>query len=507
MRKPRAWERIASSDNGILILFGLGVVLLHCAVNGRYGFHRDELLTFDNARDLAWGYVVYPPVTAFLARVELELFGASLIGFRFFAALSQGIVLVFTGLIARELGGKREAQILAASAVAISGHSLFSGGFFSYTTLDYAWWTVAGFFVARFLRTGDGRWRIAIGAALGLGMMTKYTSVFLVLGVLGGTLLTPARRSFANLWFWLGVATATLIVLPNLLWQMQNDFVSLAFVQSIHARDIGRGWTDNFLLNQLWKCANPVTVPLWGAGLWFLLATPAGRRFRLLGWMYVLPLVALFAARGRDYYLASAYPMLLAAGSVWGERWVGRLSPSAARGARRTVWQTLATAGLITAALTLPIAPIGTTWWRIADTTNGNFNMEVGWPELATTVAQIRTSLPAADQAKLGILAGDEGEAGAINLYGPALGLPRAISGMNSNWMRGYGDPPPETLITLGLKRDVLDGIFASCELAGRAEIPFGIENTAIKGFEDVFVCRRVRLPWPEFWRRFRYYG
>jgi hypothetical protein len=163
--------------------------------------------------------------------------------------------------------------------------------------------------------------------------------------------------------------------------------------------------------------------------------------------------------------------------------------------------------GLICAALVLPIAPIGTAWWHIADDVNGNFNMEVGWPELAATVAGIRAGLPTADQNQLGILAGDEGEMGAIDLYGPALGLPPAISGMNSNWMRGYPSPPPSTLITLGLTHDVLDPIFASCELAGHVVIPYDIENIAVKGHSEIFVCRHMRTPWPEFWKHFRYYG
>ena len=167
----------------------------------------------------------------------------------------------------------------------------------------------------------------------------------------------------------------------------------------------------------------------------------------------------------------------------------------------------MAVAGLITAALTLPIAPLGTAWWRMADAATGNFNMEIGWPEMAASVARIRSTLPANDQARLGILAGDEGEAGAINLYGPAYGLPTAISGMNSNWMRGYGDPPSETVVTLGLRRDFLERNFASCELAGRLTNPLGIENDATRGYEDIFVCRQLRQSWPEFWKQFRYYG
>jgi 4-amino-4-deoxy-L-arabinose transferase-like glycosyltransferase len=204
MRKPVIWRSVSLSDNGALLLFGACVVLVHILVNWQYGFHRDELLTLNNARYLDWGYVVYPPMTAFLGRVELALFGNSLIGFRFFPALSQGAVLVLAGLIARDLGGKREAQLVAATAVTIGGAAIFAGHSLSYTTFDFFWWVVVAYFVARLLRSEHTRWWLAIGAGIGLGMMTKYTMGFLVLGILGGMALTPARRYFRCTYFWCG---------------------------------------------------------------------------------------------------------------------------------------------------------------------------------------------------------------------------------------------------------------------------------------------------------------
>ncbi len=507
MRKAVYWREAVTSDTGVLVLLGLGVVLLHVLVNGRYGFHRDELLTFDNAQHLAWGYVVYGPVTAVLGRVELELFGTSLRGFRFFPALTQGVVIVLTGLIARALGGRREAQLVASVAVAIGGASLFSGSSLSYTTFDYLWWEVVALFVACLLRSDEPRWWVAIGGAVGLGMLTKYTMAFLVIGIVGGMLLTRARQYLRSGWFWCGVSLALLMMLPNMIWQFQHDFATFAYLKSIHTRDIGWGWTNNFLLNQLWMSTNVVTMPLWCAGLWYLFATREGERQRMLGWMYVIPLAALYVARGRDYYLAPAYPMLLAAGAVGGEEWASTLSTRAARIVRRVTWRSYAVGGLITAALTMPVAPLGSAWWHVADGANGNFNMEIGWPELAATVAKVRAALPAQDQKAVGILAGDEGETGAINLYGPAYGLPAAISGMNSNWMRGYGTPPPQTVIALGLKRDFLDRNFTTCEMAGRVTNRWGIENMTIKGYEEIYVCRQLRGTWPEFWKHFRYYG
>ena len=507
-RQGRIWRDVSASGFGILGLLAIAVVLLHTVTNGQYGFHRDELLTLNNARHLDWGYVLYPPMTPFLGRVELELFGTSLRGFRFFAAVSQGLVLLLAGLAARELGGKREAQLVAALAVGIAGPSLVAGWFFGYTTFDYLWWVVVAYFVIRLLKSDDPRWWVAIGAAIGLGMMCKYAIAFLVMGVVGGVLLTPTRRYLKSPWMWCGAAVALLLMLPNMIWQIQHHFVSLEWLKSVHARDISWGWTDYFLPNQLWKCTNPATLPLWFAGLWYLFVVPGGKRFRMLGWMYIIPLLAFLAARGRDYYLAPAYPMLLAAGAVWGEQWVSSLIPRSALTVRRITWRTLFVSGLAAAAVTLPVAPLNSAWWHVADHMNGgNFNMQIGWPDLVETVAKIRDSLPSQDRARLGILAGDEGETGAVNLYGPAYGLPRAISGMNSNWLRGYGDPPPQTVIVVGLHRDTVERNFESCELAGRLTNRYGIVNATIDGYADVFVCRNLRQPWPEFWAHFRYYG
>ena len=145
-------------------------------------------------------------------------------------------------------------------------------------------------------------------------------------------------------------------------------------------------------------------------------------------------------------------PPLLAAGAAWAETWLRSLPAQRQTRLLRTAWITLGISGLVLASLMLPFVPVNSAWWRVQDATAHQFNMEIGWPELAATVAHVRDSIPASDRAALGVMAADEGEAGAVNLYGRAYGLPRAISGMNSNWLRGYGDPPPQTVIAVGFK-------------------------------------------------------
>ncbi|HVT95880.1 MAG TPA: glycosyltransferase family 39 protein [Acidobacteriaceae bacterium] len=499
--------RTRLSDTTLLLFSGLSIALLHIAVNGRYGFHRDELLTYSNARHLAWGYVVYPPLTPFLGRLELLLFGSSLRGFRFLPAVAQGLAMILTGLSARAMGGLRWAQLVAAAAVAISGFSLFNGGFLSYSTFDYLWWVLAGYCITRLLASDDPRWFLAVGAAIGLGLMTRYTIGVLIVGILVGLLLTPYRRCYKSLWFWAGAAVAVFVCLPNFLWQMHHHFIWLQWFRSIHARDIHQGSTDFFLLNQLWKTTNPVTVPFWLGGLWYVFRKPGGKRWRLLGWMYVIPALTLFVVHGRDYYLSPAYPMLFAAGAVQAEHWLATLSPGAAGWVRSTTWQSFVISGLSITALAVPVAPVGTAWWHFADAcTGGNFNSQIGWPEMVAQVAHIRDGLPAEDQSRLAIATGDDGETGAIDLYGPAYHLPPAISGMNSSWARGYGDPPPQTLIVIDGDPDFLRQHFESCFVAGRVTNSVGIRTSSI-GKPDLYVCRGLREPWQEFWAHLQYYG
>ncbi len=207
----RTWKETLFTDTAILIWMAVASVILHCLINNQYGFHRDELNFIEDGRHLAWGYVDCPPFTPFVARIAEMLFGTSLVGIRFFPAVSQGLVLVLTGLMVQRMGGGRWAQIIAAAGAAISGVSLSQGSIFMYVSFDFLWWVAAAYGVISLLKTGNARWWLAIGAAIGLGMMTKLTMGFLAAGVAAGVLFTPARRYLKSPWLWAGAALALLI--------------------------------------------------------------------------------------------------------------------------------------------------------------------------------------------------------------------------------------------------------------------------------------------------------
>jgi len=493
------------TDTNILLSLGLALFLLHMFTNHQYGFHQDELVVLDNANNLDWGFIEYPPLTPFLARIELAFFGLSLVSARTFAALAHSIVLILTGLMARELGGRRITQIMAALAAAIAPIALIQGSLIQYVTFDFLWSVLIAYLVIRLLKSEDPRWWIPVGAAIGLGMMTKYTMVMFVAGLVGGVLLTGARRYLQSPWLWGGVALSLLIFLPNLIWQIQHDFISLEFLSSIHERDVEIGRAEGYLIEQFLFCSNPFAIPLWVAGLIFCFRGEAGKRYRMMGWMYIIPFLIYLVTQGRSYYLAPAYPMLIAAGAVVWQGRIDRLPAQRARAAIRETWAGIVIGAVISGALALPIAPINSPLWAITSEVHDTFTEQIGWHEMIETVAGIYAGLPEHEKARAGILAGENDEAAALNLYGGEYGLPKAISGSDTFWLRGYGDPPPETLIVVGFSQEVYS-MFEECGVAGRITNSYDVEND-LRNPPNIFVCRGPRLPWPELWNSVKRYS
>ena len=463
MRAPIVQPAVDRQQSNTLILFGIAaaVALLHILTNNRYGFHRDELQFLSDARHMDWGFVAYPPVTAFLEHIGLSLFGTSLAGLRIFSVVAQSIAIIMAGLMARELGGAKLAQVSTALMVSFSALPMFEGTEFQYSSFDYLWWVLIAYFVIRLLKNDDPRWWLAIGATIGVGLETKYTVCFFIAGLLGGFLLTSARRLLWNAWFPCAVGLALLIFLPNFLWQVRHDFISLHFLQSIHKRDVGEGRADGFLIDQFKICANLFAAPVCIFGL---VQFFRNRRYRALGWMYVVPFALFYFGKGRGYYAAAVYPMLMAMGAVASERWLATLSAVWQRVAKSVFFTGLFAYGLLICAILVPVTNSGPVK-AFALRNNGDLREEFGWTELVKTVAGIRDSLPDDQRANVGVLTGNYGEQGAIEILGAAYGLPAPIGMTNSAWLRSYPVTPPTTLIVVGFSKADAEEAFTGCQL------------------------------------------
>lgn len=490
------------SDLFILCLLAAAKFILHLLTNHNYGFHRDELATLHAARNLAWGFISYPPLTPFLGSIELKLFGATTVGFRVFSALSQAIVMVIAGLMAKEFGGSRRVQILAALGAGINVLSIIQGALFQYVAFDFLWVVLIAYFIIRLLNTDDTRWWLAIGAMIGLGMMTRYTMGVYVIALVLATLITSARKYLSSKWLWAGAVLALLIFLPNLIWQIQHDFISLDYQSAIHERDVSIGRADSYLPEQL-LMANPFMLPFWIAGLLFCFRES---KYRMIGFMYIFPVLTFLLLQGRGYYPAPTYVMLVAAGMFVFDRWLGTLKPKPALLYRALGWSALLLGFIFVAVLGLPIAPVNSAVWNINREVHDDFTEQIGWQDLTEQVAKVYNALPPEEKAHAGIMAGNYGEAGALDLYGAEYNLPKVISPVNSFWAQGAPSETIDVLVVVGYPDNSASSYFNSCKLAGTVSNSYGVVNEEVE-LSDIYLCKGLRKPWSEMWdgmRRFQ---
>jgi hypothetical protein len=198
--------------------------------------------------------------------------------------------------------------------------------------------------------------------------------------------------------------------------------------------------------------------------------------------------------------------MLFAMGAVVGERWLGSLKQGWSMAVEGAFFLGLGAWGAFVFALLVPLASSGPLR-EFALKNNGDLREEIGWDELVKNVAAIRDSLPQEQRASVGVLVGNYGEAGAVEILGPAYHLPAPISMTNSAWLRGYPVPPPTTLIVVGFSKEGAEATFTSCRWAGHNGNSEGVKNEESESHPDIFVCGPPKLPWPEFWSTHQRYG
>jgi 4-amino-4-deoxy-L-arabinose transferase-like glycosyltransferase len=499
-RDPPAWPVIAG--------LAAAKLALHLAVNATtpYGFHRDELLYLAMGRHLRLWRMDFPPAIALIAEAVRAVLGDSLFAIRLVPALAGTALLVLAALVARELGGGRRAQSLAALGVLASPLFLRSANLFQPVVLDQLAWTVALYALIRLCREERPRWWLVLGAALGAGLLTKFSAAFIGLALLLALLSTPRRAWLRGPWPWLAALLALAIGSPSLVGQVRLGIPVLGQMADLRQAQLERVTPLDFLTGQLlW---GPATL-LGLAGLAGLLADRRLRAFRVAGWACVWLFVILVALHGKSYYAGPVYPTLLGAGGVMLERIRGaRLGPAVR-------WGAAAVLVLVMAAL-LPIgvpvlqpaamaryahaigasAALRTNTGEMEQLPQDYADM-LGWEEQVRAVARVYRSLPPPDRARAVLVAGNYGEAGALDLFGPRYGLPAVVSPTGSFWFFGPGAKPGEVVVTIGAGREDLAPLFDSVAAAARVTSPWSV---AEERDLTVYVARGPHRTLQELW-------
>ncbi|MGC1105330.1 MAG: glycosyltransferase family 39 protein [Candidatus Acidiferrales bacterium] len=501
---------------GVLIALCAIKFLLHLFTSiHRYGYFRDELYLLDCARHLAWGYVDMAPLSAVYARAAL-LMGGSLPALRIIPALAGTGLIALTIIITRELGGSRFAQCLAGLCILLVPINLVAGDLLSMNVFEPLFWMGCVYFVIRIARTGNSKLWLWFGLLAGLGLENKHSTLFFGFAIFLAVVLTDLRREFFKPWIWLGGLIGLLIFLPNLVWQIHRNFPTVQDLENV--RRTGKNVVLNplaFIVQQI-RMEQPILAIFWITGLVSFL-WGSGKKFRVLGVAFLIFFATLLILHGKDYYVAPIYPMLFAGGAVATEAWLRRRNWASAR-----LWPKFAIViavvllgGILVPLFTPMLSPgkylayqqalnIRFTKTEIhqAGVLPQFFGDQFGWPEMVRQVADIYNSLPSDERAQTGIFTGNYGEAGAINLFGPQYGLPRAFSRHQNYW---YWGPPPvayKNLIVLEWSReDVQDNCtswqaFSHYDRFGMAE-----ENTPI------YLCRGAKFDLQKIWWHYHHWN
>jgi len=450
---------------------------------------------------LSWGYVDMPPLTAVQAWAARALFGDSLFAIRIFPTLAAAGLVILTGAIVRQFGGGRFAQALAALTVLLAPFYLSFDSYLSMNSIEPLLWMGCALMLIRMIRTGELKLWLWFGAIAGIGLENKDTMLLFGFAMVAGLIITPERRLMATRWFILGGLIAFAIFLPNLIWQIQHHFPHLEMLANI--KRSGRNVKNGPLGFIGWQLLGmqPLVAPIWLCGLYTLLFGEAGRQFRALGYSYLIVLAILLLTEGRFYYLAPAYPMLLAAGAVAIETWTAQ---AGRRGWLRPAYAAVvALSGAIMALNVLPLLPPHAyiAYTRFIGISEPKFETRKasdlpqfladrwGWPEMAATTAKVYNDLPPDLRARTAIFGSNYGEAGAVDFYGPSLGLPRAISGHVNYWYWGPRNYTCESMIVLGAPRDRLERAFASVEAKAVVGNPYAMATEQF----TIYLCTRPK--------------
>src|SRR5260370_36485427 len=266
----------------VVLLLALANFLLHLYFNNRYGYFRDEFNYMACGDHLAWGYVDHPTMIPFLISLSRRLLGDSLRSIRFIPALASSLLIVQTAAIARQLGGPRYALLLSAVCALIAPQSLSNGSLLGTNCLEPNLWMGCAYFAILAINRNDPRYWLWFGVVAGLGLEEKYSIAVFGLGMVVGLPLTEQRRVFLNKWIWLGGLAPLLIFLPHVLWNIQYDlpFVQLMPANPAEGRDVVLGPFPYFFQQTL--LVNPLTAPLWLAGLFALLFSMRLKPYRAL---------------------------------------------------------------------------------------------------------------------------------------------------------------------------------------------------------------------------------
>lgn len=504
------------SNTAIICYLAFARVLIHIATNmaGGYGYFRDEFYYIACSDHMAWGYVDQPPFSIAALWLSRLLVGDSLVALRLLPAIAGGMTVFLAGLIAKELGGKRFAQILAACMTLTAPQLLAAASFYSMNSFDVLFWSLAFYLIILIMKGDTRRYWILLGFVLGFGLLNKISVLWLGAGLALGLLFTPGRKMFLAPGVWITAAIACLLFLPHILWQVKYGFPTLEFIKNATGNKYIAIFPWEMFANQVLDM-NPFSFPFWFAGLLFFLVGNPSRRFRILPLIYLAVFTILAINRNsKSEYLGPMSPMLFALGACATEALVLRLNWNWLKPATVAL---LVFTGIVAAPFAIAVLPVETfiAYQRALGKTPSTperkqlaqlpqfYADRFGWKEMVAELAKVYNTLTDQEKATCTIVLNNYGEAAALDFFGTEYHLPRAVCGHNNYWIWGPRGASGEVVIRMsGSKQAMLESYREVTEVGV-------FKNTYCMPYENnqpIYLCRHRLARLSGDWEEFKHY-
>ena len=500
--------------NYVLYFLAALKVILHFYVNCKDQFFRDELYYIACANHLAFGYVDHSPLIAYITFLSQTLFGESLFAYRIFPVMAGVLQILLTGYLVRELGGNRFSQNLAALCVFMAPTYIALNSTLSMNAFDQVFWLGAVCLLVHLIKNEKPALWMYLGVVLGIGLMNKISVLFLGMGMAVGIVLTPNRQWLKERWIWICAGISMLLFLPYIIWEIKHGWPTLEFIHNASTNKNKSYTPGQFIWIQI-MMMNPFLCPVWLTGLVAFFYDRTNKRMQLFGWIYIAVLILLIAQNGKSYYLAPVYTFLFARGVIAIEDGITRLRWSWLKPALCTF---IVIAGAISIPMAIPVLPVETylQYTKMLGQKPGSDEKQklgklpqfyadrYGWPELAKTVADVYQQLSADEKKKCAILAGNYGEAGAIDFFGKQYGLSKALCIHNNYHYWGPGEATGDLMIIVGVGYNRLKDNFAEIKEMARTHSEYAMPYESDM---PVYIARNSKLPLREVWPMLKSYN
>ena len=470
--------------------------------NRNYGFHRDELLHLSVSEHLDWGFMEFPPLIGFIGKLSYLLFDYSLMGVRLFPTLAGVVILILCCLIANELKGSNNKAVFLAGICVLAflpfyrNHTLFQP-----VAFDQLFWTLGFYYLIKFLNSENKQYLVLIGLTLGIGLMNKYTMLIWALGVFLGMIFYQKGSIFKNKWWYISGLLSLLIIMPNIIWQLQNNWPLLRHMQELNESQLSQIAPFEFGLNAL---KHPLTIIVSLFGLYYLFNS---KEYKAVGIAAAIIFMSMWLLQAKSYYVYGLYPVLFAAGSVQISRYLANKKPFWLYG----IAVLLLLPVIDRLPYLTPILPIDSfvDYADLKEDENGRIILTsdyadmFGWEEQVQLVNSVYQSLSKEEQQNCVIWAENYGEAGALKILGKKYRLPNPISRHGSFWKWGYQNTDAAVWISLGNEKGSVESIFEEVELIKIIHHKYAIgEENGI----PLYLCRKPKVAIAAWWKAYEPY-